>query len=360
MRAAVSRTFGAPLVIEDVSIAVPGPTDVLVDIAACAICHSDVSYMDGAWGGHLPMIFGHEASGIVSDVGADVTDLARGDSVVVTLVRSCRTCFFCRAGDQPMCETTFRLDREPPLHSADGQEIRQGLRTAAFAEQVLVHRSQVVVVPSEMPKDVAALLGCGVVTGFGAVNNTARVPPGASVVVVGVGGVGLNCIQGAVHAGAQVVVAIDLLDHKLDTARLVGATAAVNANKQDVATVVADVTEGRGADYVFVAAGTASAVEHAMPLMRRAGRLVIVGMPPTGDLASIDTTDLADKGQQILGSKMGAVDIARDIPLLSDLYETGRLKLDELITDRYRLDEINDAVDSARAGEAVRNVIVFD
>ncbi len=359
MRAAVCREFGASLSIEEVAIAEPGPEDVLIDVSAVAICHSDIAYIDGAWGGKLPAVFGHEAAGTVSRVGDAVTEVAVGDPVAVTLVRSCGRCFFCRAGNDNMCEQTFSLEESPPLRAANGEVIRQGLRTAAFAERVVVHHSQVARLPADIAVEAAALLACGVITGFGAVTKTAQVPAGSSVVVVGTGGVGLNCIQGAVYAKAEPIIAVDLQSAKLDLARRLGATHTINPGVQEAAAAVAELTEGRGADYVFVAVGSSRAVEQSLALLRRAGSLIVVGMPPTGDFAKIDLTDFADNSQRILGSKMGSVHVAADVPMLAELYRSGDLALDELITRRYSFDEINEAVDSARRGEAVRNVIVF-
>jgi Zn-dependent alcohol dehydrogenase len=360
VKAAVCRKFGTTLTIEEVTIDDPAPGEVRVDIAACAICHSDIAYLDGAWGGPLPTIFGHEAAGTVVEIGAGVTSVTPGDTVVVTLVRSCGSCFYCELGDEAMCETTFRLDRHPGLWDRDGETINQGLRTAGFAQQVVVHESQLAAISEEMPMEAASLLACGVITGFGAVTNTARVPPGASVAVVGTGGVGLNCIQGAAYVGAGQVIAIDLNDTKLALAATLGATASINSAEHDAVAAVGDLTEGRGVDYVFVAAGSTIAVEMSLPLVRRSGTLVVVGMPPSGQLARIDTGDLAHQGQRIIGSKMGYVRVKRDIPMLAGLYASGHLKLDELITATYAPADINEAVRSARAGEAARNVIVFD
>jgi len=360
VKAAVCRGFGSALTVEDVAIDGPAAGEVRVDIAACAICHSDVAYLDGAWGGALPTIFGHEAAGTVVEVGPGVTSIAPGDSVVVTLVRSCGNCFYCRLGDETMCETDFRLDADPGLWGNKGERLNQGLRTAGFAEQAVVHESQVAAISPDVSMEAAALLACGVVTGFGAVTNTARVPAGASVAVVGTGGVGLNCIQGAAYVQATQVIAIDLSDAKLTLATTLGATATINAAEQDAAAAVAELTEGRGVDYVFVAVGSTRAIETSLPFLRRSGTLVVVGMPPNGQLARIDTGDLAHQGQRVIGSKMGSVQVSLDIPMLAGLYASGKLKLDELITATYPLRDINEAVRSARAGKAARNVIVFE
>ncbi len=361
MRAAVCREFGAPLTIEEVTIADPGHAEVLIDVAACAVCHSDISYMDGRWGGQLPAIFGHEASGTVKAVGLGVTEYSPGDSVVVTLVRSCGTCYLCAGGDTHLCQGDFRLAGEAPLHSAEtGEEIWQAMSSGAFAQQVVVHQSQIAKVPASIPKTSAALIACGVVTGFGAVVKTAAVPAGASVAVVGTGGVGINCIQGAIHAGADPVIAVDIRDDKLDFAMSLGATSGVNSATEDARSAVMALTGGRGADYVFVAVGSSRAVEASLRLLRPGGTLTVVGLPASGDLLRFDTADFATAGLRLIGSKMGSVDVAHDVPLLAAKYGRGELVLDKLVTNTYRLDDINEAIASAKSGEVVRNVIVFD
>jgi Zn-dependent alcohol dehydrogenase len=246
-----------------------------------------------------------------------------------------------------------------PLSAENGGPVFQGLRTAAFAERALVHISQVVRVPPEIELECAALLACGVITGVGAVLNTARVEAGSTTAVIGTGGVGLNVVQGAVLAAAGSILAIDLLDSKLAAATAFGATHTLNAATADVAAGVAQLTGGRGLDYVFVTAGAVAAVEQGMDLLRRGGTLVIVGMPPTGAKAALEAERIADQGLRVLGSKVGSARPNLDIPNLVDLYRQGRLKLDELISGRYGLGEINDAVASAERGEALRPVIVL-
>ncbi len=360
MKAAVCHDFGKPLVIEDLDLDPPRQGEIKVKLAACAICHSDIHYMEGAWGGTLPAVFGHEAAGVVEEVGPGVRDIVPGDHVLVTLLRACGSCFYCDQGDPNMCETALPLDEQGPLRAKDGSAIKQGLRTAAFAEYVVVDQSQSAVIPKTVPLDSASVLSCGVITGLGAVVNTAKVPPGSSVVVIGTGGVGLNSVQGAALAGAQLVIAMDLSDAKLEAARRFGATHTVNPTHDDPVKEVKALTEGRGADYVFVTVGSITAIEHAVDLLRRVGTLVIVGMPPEGAKAAFEPLDLADHGKRILGSKMGSTRLRVDIPKLIDLYGQGRLKLDELISNRYPLEQINEAIASVRTGEALRNVIVFD
>ena len=353
------HAFGEPLVVEEVELDAPRPGEVRVRVAACAVCHSDVAYASGAWGGSVPAIYGHEAAGVVEEVGGEAGELRPGDHVVVTLVRSCGACHTCRRGQPALCETRFALDERSPLRSAGGDEIAQGLRTAAFAEHVVVHHSQAVRVPRELPLDRACLLACGVVTGYGAVVNTAGMAAGDSAVVIGAGGVGLNCIQAAALAGAEPIVAIDLAAERLATATAFGATCVVDPAGDDARQVVRGLTEGRGADCVLVAAGSTAAVELALQLVRRGGTVVIAGMPASGATAAFDPGGVAHDGIRILGSKLGSTRPQIDIPALAGLYLEGRLRLDELISSRSPLSAINDALGSAARGEALRAVIAF-
>jgi len=358
-KAAVCRAFNEPLVIEEIELAEPSAGEIRVKMAACAICHSDILFMQGSWGGVLPAVYGHEAAGIVEEVGADVTNVKPGDHVVVTLIRSCGTCHQCAKGDQVICETRFPLDEKSPLSDAGGGTITHGLRTGAFAEHVVVDSSQVVAIPPDIPFESASLLACGVITGLGAVKNAAQVPAGANVVVIGTGGVGLNSVQGAALSGARTVIALDLSDDKLESALSFGATHTVNPKTQDAAQAVKDLTDGRGADFAFVTVGVKAAFEQAFDLIARSGSVVIVGMPPTGTMVEFNPDALASYNRRVIGTKMGSTKINVDIPMLVDLYRQDRLKLDELVTGRYKLEEINEAVASVLRGDALRNVIVF-
>lgn len=359
MKAAVCREFGKPLTIEDLEAASPGAGEVQVRIRACAICHSDIIYMDGGWGGTLPAVYGHEAAGVVEKVGEGVGGIDVGDHVVVTLIRSCGECHYCAQGHAVMCDTTFPLDKNSPLTGADGKPVVQGLRTGAFAEVATVDASQVAVIPKDVPLESASLLACGVITGLGAVTNTARVPAGSDVAVIGTGGVGLNSVQGAVLCGARRIVAVDLSPDKLEAARTFGATHVVNGSDADAVEQITAITDGRGVDFAFVTVGALPAIEQGYKLIKRGGSVVIVGMTPVGVTSSFDPLDLADQSKRIVGSKMGATRVKVDIPQLVDLYRQGRLKLDELISGRYPIDRINEAIDSVRRGEALRNVITF-
>jgi S-(hydroxymethyl)glutathione dehydrogenase/alcohol dehydrogenase len=278
---------------------------------------------------------------------------------VVTLVRACGSCHVCRRGQPALCPAAFALDERSPLRSASGAEIAQGLRTAAFAEQVLVHRSQVVPIPREMPLDRACLLACGVVTGYGAVFTSGQVGADDSVAVIGAGGVGLNCIQAAVLAGAGVIVALDLAEGRRAAAAAFGATHTIDPAGDDAARAVRDLTDGRGVDCALVAAGSTAAVELGLRLVRRGGAVVIVGMPPSRAMVEIEPAGLAHDGIRILGSKLGSTRPALDIPRLAALYLDGRLRLDELISSRSPLEAINDALGASARGEALRAVITF-
>ena len=359
MKAAVCREFGGTLQIEDVELRGPGAGEVSVRVAACAICHSDVALVHGAWGGELPAVYGHEAAGVVEEVGDGVHSIASGDHVVITLVRSCGRCRQCVQGQPALCEAvgSFPLSRSSPLTDADGHAIQQGLRTAAFAERVTVDASQVVRIPDDVSLESASLLACGVVTGVGAVLNTAQVEHGSSVVVLGAGGVGLNVVQAAALAGATQIVAVDLLDDKLEAALRFGATSTLNAARDNVVGEVLGLTGGSGADCVFDATGSTSAIEQAVLLVRAAGTVVVVGMPPSGARISLEAEDMAERALRILGSKVGSVRPQIDIPRLVLLYREGRLLLDELITGRWPLDEINEAIAAAERGEVLRALV---
>jgi len=359
MRAAVCRAFGEPLQIEEVAIAEPGPGEVHIRLAAVAICHSDIVLLDGGWGGDLPAVYGHEAAGVVQGVGAGVSTIAVGDHVVVTLIRSCGQCHHCSHKRETQCDVSFSLDDSSPLTDGAGESLQQGLRTGAFAEEVVVEQSQVSVIPEDIPLDAAALLACGVLTGFGAVSNTAAIEPSSSVAVIGCGGVGVNSIQGAVHRAAETVIAMDVLNSKLQIAKTFGASHTVNSQALDCVQQVMEITDGRGVDYAFVTVGAKSAIDLSLSVLARGGTSVIVGMPPSGIFGEFDPGTLAALGQRIVGSKMGSATVKVDIPKLAQLYQNGFLKLDELISGRYALEEINEAVSSMRAGAALRNVVVF-
>ncbi len=356
VRAAVCREFGKPFTIETVTIPDPGPGEVLVRIGACAVCHSDITYAEGKWGGRIPAIYGHEAAGKIEAVGSGVT-LPVGQNVIVTLIKACGTCRVCASGRWNHCESPGAT---PDAISESGEAIERSLYCGAFAEAVVVDQSQIAPVPATMPMDVASLIACGVITGVGAAVRSADLKVGETAVVIGAGGVGLNVIQGARIAGASRIIALDLLEEKLAAAREFGATHTILASDPKPWQKVRELTNGRGADAVFVSIGSTVAYDQAPKYMAQGGgRIVIVGLPHQGGMSEYEPIRVAMDGQAIWGSKMGDIVLVRDIPWIVDLYEQGRLKLDELITRRWRLEEINAAIEDTKTGLARRNVIVF-
>jgi NDMA-dependent alcohol dehydrogenase len=359
VKAAVCYEFGKPLVIEEVTIDPPKIGEVKVKLAATAICHSDIHFIRGELGGNPPMIGGHESAGYIEEVGPGVTSVKPGDPVVVSLLVSCGKCLYCRTGRSHMCSAAWPLDTESRIHNKQGKSLAQAMKTGTFSEYTVVDQSQVVKVPKDMPLDRAALLACGVITGFGAVVNRARVKVRESCVIIGVGGVGLNSIQGAAISGAYPVIAVDILDKKLEAAKRFGATHTVNSKKVDADKAVKELTGGTGADYVFVTVGNVKAIEQGFAMSGPRGMTVIIGLPKFTDILSLDPFAFIKDERMLTGSYMGTTQLQTEIPRLIELYKTGTLKLDELISSRYPLEKINEAIESVEKGEALRNVIMF-
>lgn len=357
IKAAVLRDFGTPLQIEELTLRAPGAGEIEVTLEAVAICHSDISFADGGWGGVLPAVYGHEAAGRVSAVGAGVDQLAPGDFVVVTLIKPCGRCANCTTGRPAICDSQVAADTK--LIDAEGAAVEAAMNCGAFAERVVVDAAQVVKLPGDMPPESVALLACGVITGIGAVVNAGRLRAGEDVVVIGAGGVGLNAIQGARIAGARRVVAVDMSPEKLKIAEDFGATHGVLATGEAPWDEAFKALDGRGADIVAVTVGAVQAYDQAQRYLGWGGRMVMVGMPHSGQRSSYEPVVNAFMGSSMIGSKMGDVVIQRDIPWMADLYAQGRLRLDELVSGRWRLDQINEAIADTRSGAARRNVILF-
>lgn len=360
MKAAVCYEFGKPLVIEDLVMRAPKKDEVRVKVAATAICHSDIHDLHGDFGGNPPFVGGHETAGYVEEVGTDVTCVKPGDPVIVSLLEACGTCRWCVTGKPYFCETKVTYDVEGTLTNAKGEGIIQKARVAGFAEQVLVHESQLVKIDADFPMELACLLACGVITGFGAVVNRMKVPPMSSVVVIGTGGVGLNSVQGAVVCGANPIIAVDILDSKLERAKYFGATHGVNSKSVDAIAAVQEITGGKGADYAFVTVGSSAALQQGYSMLGRGGAAVMVGLPPATDPPfSVPPGDLAFTERTVTGGFMGSTRLSVDVPGIIALYKAGRYKLDELVAGRYPFDRINEAMESSMAGEALRNVLTF-
>lgn len=356
IKAAVSHGVGQPLAIEEILLAPPGAGQLRVQIEAVAICHSDITYIDGGWTCPFPAVFGHEAVGRVTVAGAGART-APGTRVLVTLIRSCGVCPACATGARVHCERPSDK-MAGPIRMADGSALYHGLNCAAFAEAVVVDESQTAPIPETIAAAGAATLACGGITGIGAAVNTAAVRPGETVVVIGAGGVGLNAIQGARIAGAARIVAVDMLESKLDDALALGATDGLLASEPSPWRRLRRIAP-KGADVVLVAVGAPIAYETAPRYLGRGGRMIAVGMPHEDVTVAYAPGNIGFSGQQMRGSLMGDTVLARDIPWMVDMHAQGRLKLEEMVSQTWRLDQINEAVASTRSGAARRNVIVF-
>jgi alcohol dehydrogenase len=353
-----------PLAIESLELDPPGPGEALVRIAAAGLCHSDLSVIDGNRPRPVPMALGHEAAGVVEEVGPGVADLARGDHVVCVFVPSCGHCAPCAEGRPALCEPGAAangagtlLSGATRLRRPDGAPVHHHLGVSAFAGYATVSRNSLVKVDPDLPPEEAALFGCAVLTGVGAVVNTARMPAGSSAAVVGLGGVGLCSVLGALAAGAREVVAIDLAEDKLALARELGATATFDARDPDCAERVRSATGG-GVEFVFEMAGSARALELAYRVTRRGGTTVTAGLPPPAATMALPAVNLVAEERTLKGSYIGTAVPSRDIPRYVRLYRRGRLPVDRLMSGTLRLEEVNEGFDRLREGRAVRQVVV--
>jgi S-(hydroxymethyl)glutathione dehydrogenase/alcohol dehydrogenase len=356
------RANDAPLELEEVTIDDPGPGEVLLKTVATGICHSDLHVIEGGLPVPPPCILGHEPAGIVEAVGEGVTDFAPGDHVIGCLSSFCGVCKFCTQGRPYLCPTQFvgrPPDAKPRLADADGKPLGQFANLSSFAEKMLAPERALVKIRDDMPMDRASLIGCGVTTGLGAALNTVHIPAGASVVVIGCGGVGLSALQGARIVGAGKIIAIDAQAWKFDLAKDLGATDCIDASKGDPVAEVQALTGG-GADFVFECIGLVPTVQQAIAMTGRGATTVLVGVVPVTQLVSFSAADLTLQEKKITGSYMGSNRFRFDMPKYVDFYLDGRLRLDEMISSRIELGEINDAFDRMRKGEAARQVIVFD
>ena len=372
IKAAVLNTMGAalpyaqsrPLSIDEVELDPPGHGEVLVKVAAAGLCHSDLSVINGDRPRPVPMALGHEASGIVEELGPGVEDLARGDHVVMVFVPSCGHCLPCAEGRPALCEPGAAANGKGTLLSGARRIKRKGLAlnhhlgVSAFAEYVTVSRRSLVKIDRELALDEAALFGCAVLTGVGAVVNTARVSAGATVAVVGLGGVGLAALLGAIAAGASRIVAIDLADDKLEFAKQLGATDTFNARKEDCAEAVRAATAG-GVEYAFELAGSVKAMELAYKITRRGGTTVTGGLPPPSANFSFPQVGLVAEERTIKGSYIGTCVPLRDLPRYVGLYRQGRLPVNRLLTHRIELSALNEGFDRLHEGKAIRQVVTF-
>jgi S-(hydroxymethyl)glutathione dehydrogenase/alcohol dehydrogenase len=365
MKAAVCRQQNEPVRVEEVALDAPRRDEVRVRMAAAGVCHSDLSVIEGIIPAKTPIVLGHEGAGVVEEVGDGVAHLAPGDKVVLSWVTPCGSCFFCRLGKPHLCELGARIndtnrmaDGTSRVHSG-GEDLYVHSALGTMAEQAVVPANAAVKLPADAPLDRCALLGCAVMTGVGAVFNTARVEPGSRVAVFGAGGVGLNAIQGAAIAGARQVIAVDTNLRKLELGRTFGATDCVDASGGDAAKAVRQLTEGRGADYVFEAIGRKESIEQAYAATRKAGTCVVIGIGSRKDSVTLNVFLLPLMEKRLLGCWYGSANVHVDVPRLLGLYRAGKLKLDELVTRTYGLADVNRALDDLRSGANARGVIVF-
>jgi len=363
MKAAICYRFGEPLAIEDVTLEPLKENEVKVRVLACGICHSDIHSFKGEHGNPpLPGVGGHEVAGIVEEIGDAVTYVKPGDHVVAGIVPAgCGRCYYCMIGKSNQCQNHRLYLAAPGKYlNEEGKRLTQFAGPlAGFAEFTAVPERNLVKIPEDMPMDRAGLLACCVISGFGAVVNRAKVKPNSSVLVMGCGGVGLNAIQGALYSGAYPIIAVDVLDAKLEKAKLFGASHVINVRKESNPVKKAwDLTYGRGADYVFVAVAGLDILRQAFMMSAVDGMTVVIGHGYGEKLTDFAPTDFM-MGRMLTGSAMGATQLRIDIPRLIELYQAGRLKLDELVSGHYPLERINEAIKSMERGEAIRNIIVY-
>jgi NDMA-dependent alcohol dehydrogenase len=363
MKAAVLYETKKPLVVEDVQLAAPKHGEVLVKIGAAGVCHSDYHFMNGDLPIGLPCVIGHEGAGVVEEVGQGVTTVKPGDHVVLLFRPNCGHCEFCSQGRPALCwmagkiRNTGHLLDDTSRISRNGDEIKHFLGVSCFAERTVVPEQGIVPIAKDIPLEVAALVGCAVMTGVGAVMNTAHVPPGASSLVIGVGGVGLNCIMGLQLVGAYPIIAADIHDSKLETATDFGATHVINSGSTDLVAAVKELT-GDGVDYAFEAIGNPKTMSQAFAALRRGGTATAVGIAPMGSEMSVSAGDLVYQEKSLKGSYYGGAHPQTDMPRLLELYQHGRLPIDKLITRRYKLDQVNEAYDALLKGEVARSVLI--
>ena len=363
MKAAVFRKVHEPLTIESVDIDKPWGREVLVRTAATGVCHSDLHVVDGL--GRFPLdrpyVLGHEGAGVVEAVGAEVTTLRPGDHVVACLSGFCGSCAQCLAGHPNLCVggVVTRAESAHPRLSQKGQAFRQFIGISSYAERMLLHENSVVKIDSDLPLDRAALVGCGVLTGVGAALRTSGLEAGQTVAVFGCGGVGLSIVQGARIGGARQIIGVDVFESKLEIAKRVGATHFVNSSKDDPVNAVRALTGGAGVDHAFEAVGNATLVRQAIESLAIRGTATIVGVLPPD--AKIEFPWMAIRPEcRVQTSRMGSNRFRIDIPLYLEFYRQGRLLLDEMVSRRGRLDDINDAFRAMKAGEVARSVLTFD
>jgi S-(hydroxymethyl)glutathione dehydrogenase/alcohol dehydrogenase len=358
MRAAILTEYNKPLVIEELSPLDLGPREARVHVDASGVCHSDLTVATGGVPMPPPVILGHEGTGTVLEVGADVTRVAPGDRVIASFVPACGNCWYCLRDQSNLCERWNDLMFPAKGTRADGSTVFGMTGLGTFADELTADESTLVKIETEVPSEQLALIGCGVTTGVGAALNTAKVQPGATVAVIGCGGVGQSVVQGARIAGASRIFAVDPVELKRKTAEQLGATDLIDPGQGDPVEQVRNATGGRGADYAFEVIGLPETVLQAFNTARRGGTVVVVGMPRMEATVTFPAFQLFSDEKKMLGCVYGSAQVRRDFPKLVALVETGRLDIGSMVSRRIRLDEVNDAFRAMEAGEVIRSVIV--
>ncbi len=364
-RAAILFEAGQKLEVREVEVRDPGPGEVRVQMVAGGVCHSDLHVMTGHLKAPLPAILGHEGAGIVADVGAGVTSVRPGDHVIPLWRLSCGECEYCSGGRPALCAAGSEIRWSGKLMDGtsrfelDGREILHFAGVSSFSNYTVLPEKAVLKIPEDLPLERAALLGCAVITGVGAVINGAQVRPGRTVAVFGTGGVGINVVQGALLAGAQMIIAVDLFDSRLEQAKRFGATHVVDASEGDPVEQIRDLTAGRGVDYAFEVVGLPKTMRQAYDSLAKRGVAMVVGVPPTTAEVTVPSMSLVFEERILTGSLYGSAAPKTEIPRLIDLYRAGSLKLDELLTRTYPIEEINEAYDALQSGETLRSVVTF-
>ena len=366
MKAAVLYEPKQPLKIEEIEVQPPKRGEVAIKMGAAGVCHSDYHVMNGDLPAPLPAVLGHEGAGVVEAVGEGVTSVKPGDHAILLFRAPCGRCSYCAVGRPALCglgtgvRWTGRLLDGTSRFSKGGEEIKHFGGVSTFAERSVVLEEAVVPIRKDVPLEIAALVGCSVMTGVGAVVNTAKVEPGSNCLVIGAGGVGLNVVLGLKLAGANKIIVADLIDHKLELAQDFGATDTINARRQDVVAVAKELTSGEGVDYSFEVIGHSGALKQCFDSVRRGGTAVAVGVAPSDAEVSVSQFDLVLQEKSLLGSMYGSNRAHHDMPRLLDLYMSGKLDLDKLVSRRYPLAEINEAYQAMMNGEVARSVIVYN
>ncbi len=361
MKAAVFHGPNQPLKIEQVDVDEPRDHEVLMRTAATGVCHSDLHFVEGLYPFPAPAILGHEAAGVVEKVGKAVAYLAPGDHVISCPSVFCGYCDECMSGHPNRCSNrraTQRRKDDPPRLSQNGKPVRQFSDLSTYAEKMLVHENALVKITKDIPLDRAALIGCGVTTGVGAALNTAKIEPGSTVAVFGCGGVGISAIQGARIAGARMIIAVDQFENKLAMAKKFGATHTIDASHADAVEAIVKMTEG-GVDFSFEAVGLKKLAEQCFDCIKPGGTATIIGMIPVGQKIALDGPKFLTE-RKLQGSMMGGNRFRIDMPRYIDFYMQGRLNLDDMISKRAKLENVNEAFESMKKGEVARTVLMFD